>query len=79
MGQLMIYFAAPNGLLVSNVNEGAVAARSGLQAGDVIIAAGAKQINRLADLIDALDFASGSPIEITVARRHERVKIKFQR
>jgi S1-C subfamily serine protease len=78
-GQLMTYFAAPNGLLVSNVNEGVPAARSGLQPGDVIINAGAKQINRLADLVDALDSANGSPIEITVARRHERVKITFQR
>jgi S1-C subfamily serine protease len=78
-GQLMTYFAAPNGLLVSNVNEGTLAARSGLLPGDVIINAGAKQINRLADLVDALDSANGSPIEITVARRHERVKITFQR
>jgi S1-C subfamily serine protease len=78
-GQLMSYFAAPNGLLVSNVSEGAIAARSGLQAGDVIIDAGAKQINRLADLVDALDSANSSPIEITVARRGKRVNIKFQR
>jgi S1-C subfamily serine protease len=77
--QLMTYFAAPNGLLVSNVNEGAIAARSGLQAGDVIINAGAKQINRIADLLDALDSASVSPIEITVARLGKRVKITFQR
>lgn len=78
-GQLMSYFGAPNGLLVSNVGEGAIAARSGLQAGDVIIAAGAKQINRLTDLVDALDSANSSPIEITVARRGKRVKIIFQR
>ncbi|HEY7183087.1 MAG TPA: PDZ domain-containing protein [Blastocatellia bacterium] len=77
--QLMSYFAAPNGLLVSNVTEGAGAARSGLQAGDVIVEAGAKQINKLADLIDALDSASGSPIDITVARRGERLKITYQR
>ncbi|MBO0727166.1 MAG: PDZ domain-containing protein [Blastocatellia bacterium] len=77
--QLMSYFAAPNGMLVSNVTEGAGAARSGLQAGDVIVEAGAKPINRLADLIDALDSASGSPIEITLMRRGERLKITFQR
>jgi S1-C subfamily serine protease len=78
-GQLMSYFAAPNGLLVSNVSEGAVAARSGLQAGDVIVDAGAKPVNKLADLIDALDSASGSPVEITIMRRGERAKITFQR
>jgi S1-C subfamily serine protease len=77
-GQLMSYFAVNNGLLVSNVNDNTVAARSGLQAGDVIIEAGAKRINRLADLIDALD-AGPAPIEITVARRRERIKITFTR
>src|SRR5262247_694418 len=78
-GQLMTYFAVDNGLLVSNVNENTVAARAGLQAGDVIVESGAKSINRLADLIDALDSAGGSPLEITVARRRERLKINFRR
>lgn len=78
-GQLMSYFAVTGGLLVSNVNDNTVAARSGLQAGDVIVEAGAKPINRLADLIDALDSTGGSPIKITVARRRERLKISFQR
>jgi S1-C subfamily serine protease len=75
----MSYFAVNNGLLVSNVSENTVAARSGLQAGDVIVAAGAKPINKLANLIDALDDAGAAPFEITVARRRERIKITFQR
>jgi len=78
-GQLMSYFAVDNGLLVSNVNENTVAARAGLQAGDVIVESGAKSINKLADLIGALDSAGGSPLEITVARRRERLKITFRR
>jgi len=78
-GQLMNYFAAPNGLLVSNVSENTVAARSDLQAGDVIVEAGAKSIKTLADLIDALDSAGGSSLEITVARSRERQKITFRR
>src|SRR5262245_28164917 len=78
-GQLMSYFETSNGLLVSNVNENTVAARSGLMAGDVVVEAGAKQINRLADLIEALDSAGGSPVEITVARRRELIKITFRR
>lgn len=78
-GQLMSYFAVNNGLLVSNVNENTVAAQSGLQAGDVIVEVGAKPISRLADLIDALDSASATPVEILVARRHERLRIIFQR
>jgi hypothetical protein len=78
-GQLMSYFAVDNGLLVSNVNENTVAARAGLQPGDVIVESGAKSINKLADLIDALDSAGGSPLEITVVRRRERLKITFRR
>ena len=75
----MSHFAVINGLLVSNVNENTVSARSGLQAGDVILKAGAKSINRLGELIDALDSTSGSSIEITIARSRERLKITFQR
>jgi len=78
-GQLMSYFAVDNGLLVSNVNENTVAARAGLKAGDVIVESSAKSINKLADLIDALDSAGGSPLEITVARSRERLKITFRR
>jgi S1-C subfamily serine protease len=78
-GQLMSYFAVDNGLLVSNVNENTVAARAALQAGDVILESGAKSINKLADLIDALDSAGGSPLEFTVARNRERLKITFRR
>jgi S1-C subfamily serine protease len=78
-GQLMSYFAVDNGLLVSNVNENTVAARAGLQAGDVIVESAAKSINKLADLIDALDSAGGSPLEITVERSRERLKITFRR
>jgi S1-C subfamily serine protease len=78
-GQLMSYFAVDNGLLVSTVNENTVAARAGLQSGDVIVEAGAKPINRLSDLIDALDSAGVSSFEITVARRRERTKITFRR
>ncbi len=78
-GQLMSYFVVSNGLLVSNVSEGAVAARSGLKAGDVILEAAAKPVNRLSDLIDALDSAGGARVEITIARRSERMKITFQR
>jgi S1-C subfamily serine protease len=78
-GQLMSYFAVNNGLLVSNVSENTVAARSGLRAGDVIVAAGAKPIHRLANLIDALDDAGAAPFEITVARRRELIKLTFQR
>jgi len=45
----------------------------------VIVESGAKSINKLSDLIDALDSAGGSPLEIAVTRRRERLKITFRR
>ncbi|MGH9935486.1 MAG: PDZ domain-containing protein, partial [Blastocatellia bacterium] len=77
-GQLMSYFAAPNGVLVSNVTEKEKAARAGLRAGDVIIKAGEKPIDTLDHLIEALDAAT-APVEITISRRREHMKITLQR
>ncbi|MGE0128606.1 MAG: PDZ domain-containing protein [Blastocatellales bacterium] len=77
-GQLMSYFAVTNGVLVSNVTENDKAARSGLRAGDVIIEAGGKPVNSIADLIGVLD-STNSPAEITISRRREHLKITFQR
>jgi S1-C subfamily serine protease len=78
-GQLMNYFAVTNGVLVSNVTENTKAARSGLQAGDVIVQVGEKPITSLATLISALDATAGEPIEVTISRRREQMKITFQR
>ncbi len=78
-GQLMNYFAATNGLLVSNVIENNKAARSGLMAGDIILKIGDSQIGNLANLLNALDKSSSETIEITVSRRREQAKINFQR
>jgi len=77
-GQLMSYFAVNNGVLVSNVTENDKASRSGLQAGDVIVEVGGKSVTNLDNLIAALDAAGVGPFEITVSRRHERVKITFR-
>ncbi len=77
-GQLMNYFAASNGILVSTVNENSMASRSGLQAGDVIVKVGEKSVNSLPSLIGALDAAAGAPVEIAVSRRREQIKITFQ-
>jgi len=78
-GQLMNYFETPNGLLVSNVIEKEKAARAGLRAGDVIIKVGEKPIDTLDHLIEALDSAGGPPVEITISRRREHMKIALQR
>lgn len=78
-GQLMNYFTVTNGVLVTNVTERNKAAKSGLQAGDVIIKVGEKTVTNLATLIGALDAAAGESVEITVSRRREQVKITYQR
>jgi S1-C subfamily serine protease len=77
--QLMNYFTVTNGVLVTNVKEDDKAAKSGLQAGDVIVKVGEKTVTNLAILIAALDAATGESVEITVSRRREQVKIAFQR
>ncbi|MCG3159637.1 MAG: hypothetical protein JMDDDDMK_00651 [Acidobacteria bacterium] len=77
-GQLMNYFAVTNGVLVSSVAENNRAARSGLRAGDVIVEAGGKPINNPANLISVLDTAGSAPVEITVSRRRESMKITFR-
>ncbi|MGH9831820.1 MAG: PDZ domain-containing protein, partial [Blastocatellia bacterium] len=76
---LMNYFTVTNGVLVTNVIENNKTAKSGLQAGDVIIKVGEKTVTSLATLIGALDAATGESVEITVSRRREQVKIAFHR
>lgn len=77
-GQLMKYFHVENGILITNVLENnEAAARSGLQAGDVILKVGDSRIDNIAGLIAALD--KSSPAEITISRRREQLQIAFQR
>jgi S1-C subfamily serine protease len=78
-GQLMNHFTVTNGVLVTNVKENDKAAKSGLQAGDVIVQVGEKTVTNLAALIAALDGATGESVEITVSRQREQVKITYQR
>ena len=76
--QLLSFLAAPNGVLVTTVNENNRAVQSGLQTGDCIVKVGAKTINDLAGLLQALDEAN-SPAEITVVRRRATLTLKFSR
>ncbi|HOL17217.1 MAG TPA: trypsin-like peptidase domain-containing protein [Bacillota bacterium] len=60
---------ADQGVHIREVIAGSPAARSGLQAGDVIISVDTKQIRYLAQLFDALlDYYPGEEIEVTVKR-----------
>jgi S1-C subfamily serine protease len=76
--QLLNFLAAPNGVLVTTVSENNRAAQSGLQAGDVIVKVGAKTINDLAGLLQALDAANGVA-ELSIVRRREALTLKFSR
>ncbi len=76
--QLLRFLAAPSGVLVTTVNANNRAAQSGLQTGDVITKVGAKAINDLASLLQALD-ESNSATETTVVRRRVTLTLKFSR
>ncbi len=78
-GQLMNYLAVTKGVLVTNVIENNKAARSGLQAGDVIVQIGEKPVTSIATMVSALDAATSQEVEITISRRREQTKITFQR
>ncbi len=56
------------GLLIREVTEDSPAARSGLAAGDLIVAAAGQPVRAIDDLFDALQAASGGTIELTVIR-----------
>jgi len=56
------------GLLVREVTEGSPAARSGLEQGDLIVAAGGRPARTIDDLFDALQAARGNTLELNVVR-----------
>ncbi|MBI4879323.1 MAG: M20/M25/M40 family metallo-hydrolase [Planctomycetes bacterium] len=69
--------ASGGGVAVSAVSAGSVAARAGLQTGDVIVRVGAAPIAGSRDLRDALNaLAAAEPFEIEVRRQGESVVLK---
>lgn len=77
--QLLRYFAVPNGLLVVTVNETDRGARSGLRAGDVIVAIGNIPVNDATALLKALDESSDQPLVLAVSRQREQVQLTVAR
>jgi serine protease Do len=63
------------GVLVRQVQDGSPAARAGVQAGDLIVAAGEKEIDGLDGLYEALD-AAGSTLALTLVRGAEERKVE---
>ena len=69
-----------DGLLVRGVEEGSPAAAAGLAEGDLLVAAGDRQLTNADDLFDALDGVTpGSTLPITVVRGNEErvVEVTF--
>ncbi len=57
------------GVLVRAVEDDSPAARAGIERGDLIVAAGGHEIERMDVLYEALDAAAGAePLELTVVR-----------
>jgi serine protease Do len=56
------------GVLVRAVEDDGPAARAGIERGDLIVAAGGREIERIDVLYDALDAAAGAEVELTVVR-----------
>jgi S1-C subfamily serine protease len=64
-----------DGVLVRQVQDGSPAARAGLQAGDLIVAAGEGEIDGLDGLYEALDTA-GSTLSLTLVRGADERKVE---
>jgi len=56
------------GLLVRAVEDGSPAATAGIEAGDLLAAAGGRELNDVDALYDVLDGLSGGSLELTVVR-----------
>ncbi len=76
--QMLAYFVAPNGVLISSLTDKLRAAENGLQTGDVIVKVGSQTITDVAKLLAALDEANGVA-EITVQRRRAPLTVKLTR
>jgi S1-C subfamily serine protease len=61
-----------DGVLVHGVRDGSPAARAGLTRGDLIVAAGGRDVVGLDDLYTALDGLADGTLPITVVRGTER-------
>ena len=75
---LLQHFAATNGLLVTTVNETSLAARAGLQAGDVITLVGERKVTDVTSFLQALD-ASEKTAQLSLIRRRGVMTLALNR
>jgi S1-C subfamily serine protease len=74
---LSSYFGTKEGILVLEVEEESVAAKAGVQAGDVIKSIGDEKVEDVGDLRDAVnDFDEGDEFTITVLRHGKTQSLK---
>jgi len=76
-GQLAAYFKVDDGVLVSSVDEGSLAAKAGLRAGDVIVKLNGREVGDASDLGSAVArLEAGTPATLTVQRDGHPVDLK---
>jgi serine protease Do len=75
--QLAGFFAVQHGILIRFVEKSSPADAAGLRAGDVIIAAGERQISNPRDLSSALQNQTGTnnEVRISLLRDHKRISV----
>lgn len=74
------YFHTNEGLLVLEVSPQTPSARGGLQAGDVVIEAAGRRVQRVRDLRDAFTRANGQEVRLTVLRdgRRQQLNVRWE-
>lgn len=75
VGNLADYFGVSQGVLVLRVESGTVAARSGLQDGDVIVRAGGQSVSTPSGLSRALYHASDTQLQLDIVRLKKKKSI----
>jgi membrane-associated protease RseP (regulator of RpoE activity) len=75
--QLAEYFGVHAGVLVETVTRGTPAARAGLQAGDVVTAAGGHAVNRLTDFRSALRGRQGD-VKLDIVRKGKKQQVTIK-
>ncbi|HKV50759.1 MAG TPA: PDZ domain-containing protein [Gemmatimonadaceae bacterium] len=78
VGNLADYFGVSQGVLVLRVESGTVAARSGLQDGDVIVRAGGHAVATPSGLSRALYRASDTHLQLDVVRLKKKKSIQLK-
>ena len=76
---LLQHFGATKGVLIATVTENSLAARAGLQAGDVVTLVAETSVTEMAGLLQALDNAAEHSVKLTILRRRATMTLAFNR